>query len=188
MSDVTQILTALDQGQARADELLPLVYEELRKLAASRMAQESSGQTLQPTALVHEAWLRLVGDANPSITVIQLEYGRQLTGSNFVLNDRLDLRKTRFDRATRFYSQIAIGDRTVVSLEHYRTCRFFIIPMGSSSRAGQIDIFVNNFSIVDDLNKLGVGNFLPIRIEPRRAKSNIEALPFAGRLGCVHPG
>ena len=65
MSDVTQILTALDQGQARADEMLPLVYEELRKLAASRMAQESSGQTLQPTALVHEAWLRLVGDANP---------------------------------------------------------------------------------------------------------------------------
>ena len=65
MSNVTQILTALDQGQARADELLPLVYEELRKLAAARMAQESPGQTLQPTALVHEAWLRLVGDANP---------------------------------------------------------------------------------------------------------------------------
>src|SRR5580765_2313915 len=65
MKDVTEILTAIDQGQARADELLPLVYEELRKLAASRMAQESSGQTLQPTALVHEAWLRLVGDANP---------------------------------------------------------------------------------------------------------------------------
>jgi RNA polymerase sigma factor (TIGR02999 family) len=65
MSDVTEILTAIDQGQARADELLPLVYEELRKLAASRMAQESPGQTLQPTALVHEAWLRLVGNANP---------------------------------------------------------------------------------------------------------------------------
>jgi hypothetical protein len=45
--------------------LLPLVYEELRKLAAARMAQESPGQTLQPTALVHEAWLRLVGEANP---------------------------------------------------------------------------------------------------------------------------
>jgi RNA polymerase sigma factor (TIGR02999 family) len=45
--------------------LLPLVYEELRKLAAARMAQEAPGQTLQPTALVHEAWLRLVGDANP---------------------------------------------------------------------------------------------------------------------------
>jgi RNA polymerase sigma factor (TIGR02999 family) len=65
MSDVTEILSAIDQGQARADELLPLVYEELRKLAAARMARESPGQTLQPTALVHEAWLRLVGDANP---------------------------------------------------------------------------------------------------------------------------
>jgi RNA polymerase sigma factor (TIGR02999 family) len=65
MSDVTEILTAIDRGQARPDELLPLVYEELRKLAAARMAQESPGQTLQPTALVHEAWLRLVGDANP---------------------------------------------------------------------------------------------------------------------------
>src|SRR6185436_3766639 len=65
MSDVTEILAAMDQGQARADELLPLVYEELRKLAAARMVQELPGQTLQPTALVHEAWLRLVGDANP---------------------------------------------------------------------------------------------------------------------------
>jgi RNA polymerase sigma factor (TIGR02999 family) len=66
MSNVTEILTAIDQGApARADELLPLVYEELRKLAAARLAQESPGRTLQPTALVHEAWLRLVGDANP---------------------------------------------------------------------------------------------------------------------------
>ena len=66
MSDVTEILTAIDQGApARATQLLPLVYEELRKLAAARMAQESPGQTLQPTALVHEAWLRLVGDTNP---------------------------------------------------------------------------------------------------------------------------
>ncbi len=61
--DVTQILIAIEQGdQAAASELLPLVYEELRRLAASRMNQEKSGQTLQPTALVHEAFLRLVGD------------------------------------------------------------------------------------------------------------------------------
>jgi len=67
MSDVTEVLTAIDQGApARANELLPLVYEELRKLAAARMAREAPGQTLQPTALVHEAWLRLIGDANPS--------------------------------------------------------------------------------------------------------------------------
>ena len=62
MSDVTQILNAIEHGDAHAaEELLPLVYEELRKLAAARMANERPGQTLQPTALVHEAWLRLVG-------------------------------------------------------------------------------------------------------------------------------
>jgi RNA polymerase sigma factor (TIGR02999 family) len=66
MSDVTQILQAVERGDAKAaDELLPLVYEELRKLAASKMANEAAGNTLQPTALVHEAWLRLVGDDNP---------------------------------------------------------------------------------------------------------------------------
>jgi RNA polymerase sigma factor (TIGR02999 family) len=66
VSDVTRILTAIEQGDPHAaDKLLPLVYEELRKLAASRMANEAAGQTLQPTALVHEAWLRLVGKQNP---------------------------------------------------------------------------------------------------------------------------
>lgn len=63
MSDVTHILEAAQQGDpTAADRLLPLVYEELRRLAAHRMANELPGQTLQPTALVHEAWLRLVGN------------------------------------------------------------------------------------------------------------------------------
>src|SRR6186713_2236652 len=62
MSDVTQLLSAIDQGDPQAAEnLLPLVYDELRKLAAARLAQEKPGQTLQATALVHEAYLRLVG-------------------------------------------------------------------------------------------------------------------------------
>src|SRR4051812_16282608 len=62
MSEVTRVLSALEQGDPRAaDELLPLVYDELKKLAAQKMAQESPGQTLQATALVHEAYLRLVG-------------------------------------------------------------------------------------------------------------------------------
>ena len=62
MSDVTQLLNAIEQGDPKAaGQLLPLVYDELRKLAASRMANEAPGQTLQPTALVHEAWLRLGG-------------------------------------------------------------------------------------------------------------------------------
>jgi RNA polymerase sigma factor (TIGR02999 family) len=61
--EVTRILDALGRGEARAaGELLPLVYAELRKLAAARLASESPGQTLQATALVHEAYLRLVGD------------------------------------------------------------------------------------------------------------------------------
>jgi len=61
VSDVTRILSAIEQGDAQAaEELLPLVYDELRKLAARRMAQEAPGQTLQATALVHEAYVRLV--------------------------------------------------------------------------------------------------------------------------------
>jgi len=61
MSDVTRILASIEQGDPQASEqLLPLVYDELRKLAALRMAQEAPGQTLQATALVHEAYLRLV--------------------------------------------------------------------------------------------------------------------------------
>src|SRR5215831_9266811 len=66
MSEVTQLLDAAAAGDRRAAaELLPLVYDELRKLAAARLAAEKPGQTLQPTALVHEAYLRLVGDGQP---------------------------------------------------------------------------------------------------------------------------
>jgi RNA polymerase sigma factor (TIGR02999 family) len=65
MSEVTLILQAIGRGESRAsEELLPLVYDELRRLAAARMAREAAGHTLQPTALVHEAWLRLVGDGD----------------------------------------------------------------------------------------------------------------------------
>jgi RNA polymerase sigma factor (TIGR02999 family) len=65
VSDVTLLLNAVEQGDPKAaEELLPLVYEELRKLAAAKMAQQPEGQTLQATALVHEAWLRLVDGPN----------------------------------------------------------------------------------------------------------------------------
>jgi RNA polymerase sigma factor (TIGR02999 family) len=64
MSDVTRILSAIEQGDLHAaEQLLPLVYDELRQLAAAKLAQEKPGQTLQPTALVHEAYLRLVDHA-----------------------------------------------------------------------------------------------------------------------------
>jgi RNA polymerase sigma factor (TIGR02999 family) len=66
MNDVTRVLSAIEQGDPQAAErLLPLVYEELRKLAAHKLAQEKPGQTLQATALVHEAYLRLVGTEDP---------------------------------------------------------------------------------------------------------------------------
>src|SRR6476620_4951724 len=62
MNDVTRILSAIEQGDPHAaGQLLPLVYDELRRLAAQKLAHEKPGQTLQPTALVHEAYLRLVG-------------------------------------------------------------------------------------------------------------------------------
>jgi RNA polymerase sigma factor (TIGR02999 family) len=66
MSDVTRILDSIQRGDAvAADELLPLVYQELRRLAAHKMSNEAAGHTLQPTALVHEAWLRLGGNEAP---------------------------------------------------------------------------------------------------------------------------
>ena len=65
MSDITLMLQAVARGEQQASsDLMPLVYEELRRLAGARMAREAAGQTLQPTALVHEAWLRLVGDGD----------------------------------------------------------------------------------------------------------------------------
>lgn len=66
MSEFTEIMQAIEDGdRLAADRLLPLVYDELRKLAASQLASEQPGQTLQPTALVHEAYLRLIGGSNP---------------------------------------------------------------------------------------------------------------------------
>jgi len=66
MSDVTQILSQIDSSDSSAaEQLLPLVYDELRKLAAAKLANEKPGQTLQPTALVHEAFIRLVGSSPP---------------------------------------------------------------------------------------------------------------------------
>ncbi len=67
VSEITHILEAVEKGDAKAaNELLPLVYQELRRLAAQKMAHEAPGHTLQPTALVHEAWLHLGGDGQPT--------------------------------------------------------------------------------------------------------------------------
>jgi len=92
VSDVTRVIEAVQRGDANAaDELLPLVYEELRRLAASKMANEAAGNTLQPTAVVHEAWLRLVGNENPEFA------GR----SHFFAAATEAMRRILIDRARR---------------------------------------------------------------------------------------
>lgn len=91
MPEVTQILNAIGRGEhAAADELLPLVYAELRRLAAAKMASESPDHTLQPTALVHEAWLRLVN----------VDYEQQWTGRRHFFGAAAEaMRRILVDRA-----------------------------------------------------------------------------------------
>ena len=89
VSDVTRVSEPVQRGDAKAaDELLPLVYEELRKLAASKMANEAAGNTLQPTALVHEAWLRLVGNENPKFAGRAHFFGAAAEAMRRILIDR----------------------------------------------------------------------------------------------------
>ena len=96
MSNATVLLTALERGAPRAaDELLEFVYQELRQLAAHKMAQEPPGQTLQPTALVHEAWLRLIGSQNPSFENRAHFFSAAAEAMRRILIDRARRRRTR---------------------------------------------------------------------------------------------
>ncbi|EAQ78551.1 ECF-type sigma factor [Blastopirellula marina] len=105
-SDVTQILNALHQGERiAAEQLLPLVYEELRKLAGSKMAQEVVDHTLQPTALVHEAYLRLVGNG-----------GNWENRGHFFAAAAEAMRRILIEEARRRASIKRGGDRAIVEL------------------------------------------------------------------------
>jgi RNA polymerase sigma factor (TIGR02999 family) len=89
MTDITQLLHSIDKGDPKsAEQLLPLVYEELRRLAASKMAREAPGQTLQPTALVHEAWLKLAGGAAPPFNGKAHFFGAAAEAMRRILIDR----------------------------------------------------------------------------------------------------
>jgi RNA polymerase sigma factor (TIGR02999 family) len=108
LSDVTRILESIEHGDPQAaDELLPLVYDELRKLAASKMAHEAPHQTLQPTALVHEAWLRLVGNDNP-------QYANR---AHFFAAAAEAMRRILIDKARRKKAIRHGGDQQRVDLE-----------------------------------------------------------------------
>lgn len=94
MSDVTRILDRAQAGDPQAAaELLPLVYTELRKLAAAKMANENPGQTLQPTALVHEAWLRLIGNDNQHWNGRAHFFGAAAEAMRRILVDRIREKK-----------------------------------------------------------------------------------------------
>jgi RNA polymerase sigma factor (TIGR02999 family) len=110
VAEVTQILSAIEQGDpAAAEQLLPLVYEELRKLAAAKMAQEKPGQTLQATALVHEAYLRLVGSENSH---------RWDSRGHFFSAAAEAMRRILVERARRKRSQRQGGGRQRLNLDH----------------------------------------------------------------------
>ena len=109
MSDVTHILNAIEQGDGQASEkLLPLVYDELRKLAAARLANEKPGQTLQATALVHEAYIRLVDQTTPQ----QWDNSR-----HFFSAAAESMRRILVERARQKQSLKRGGDRDRVDLE-----------------------------------------------------------------------
>src|SRR3954462_12183749 len=108
MNDVTRVLSAIEHGDVRAAErLLPLVYDELRKLAARRLAQEKPGQTLQATALVHEAYLRLVDGE---------QAGRWNSRGHFFGAAAEAMRRILVDNARRKRAEIHGGDRRRVEL------------------------------------------------------------------------
>lgn len=96
MSDATVMLAAIKAGDPKAaEDLLVLVYDELRRLAASKLAYEAPGQTLQPTALVHEAWLRLVGDHSPSFNDREHFFRASAEAMRRILIDRARRKHTR---------------------------------------------------------------------------------------------
>jgi len=96
MSDATATLAAIEAGDPKAaEQLLVLVYDELRRLAASKLALEAPGQTLQPTALVHEAWIRLVGDRNPSFKDRTHFFCAAAEAMRHILIDRARQKKTK---------------------------------------------------------------------------------------------
>src|SRR5712671_1020143 len=95
INNATVLLTAVERGEPKAaDELLELVYQELRQLAARKLAQEPPGQTLQPTALVHEAWLRLVGSKNPTFRNSTHFFAAAAEAMRHILIDRARRKQT----------------------------------------------------------------------------------------------
>jgi RNA polymerase sigma factor (TIGR02999 family) len=121
MKDPTVMFAGIEGGERQAaEQLLVLVYDELRRLAASRLAQEAPGQTLQPTALVHEAWLRLMGDQTPSFS----------DRTHFFRASAEEMRRILIDRARRKKTQRHGGG--------YQRVEFEVFDAAASSADDQL--------------------------------------------------
>ena len=119
MSEVTRILSAIEQGDPRAaEQLLPLVYDELRRLAAQKLARETPGQTLQATALVHEAYLRLVGSPSEATAPAWNSRG------HFFAAAAEAMRRILVDQARHKHTAKAGGDRQRIELTTTSNRRF----------------------------------------------------------------
>lgn len=121
MSDVTRILAQIDSGDPMAaEQLLPLVYDELRKLAAARLAHEKPGQTLQATALVHEAYLRLVGPAGPAgpeppeDTALRSAHGSAVASPSQALADQFRRAGGTYNSRGHFFAAAAEAMRRIL--------------------------------------------------------------------------
>jgi RNA polymerase sigma factor (TIGR02999 family) len=128
MTDVTRILSAIQQGDPlAAEQLLPLVYDELRKLAAQKLAHETAAHTLDATSLVHEAYLRLVGDAcDRRFTDRQHFFRAAATAMRHILIDRARRKHTRKHGGGRRRQQLdAVAapqrDEELTAISHQRT-------------------------------------------------------------------
>jgi len=112
MSDVTRILNAIEQGDSKAtNELLPLVYEELRLLAAQKLSRELPGLTLQATALVHEAYLRLIGSENPGWDCRGHFFAAAAEAMRRILVE--DARRKKYQRHGGRYNQVTLNESLV---------------------------------------------------------------------------
>ena len=137
MADVTRLLDAAQTGDRQAaNDLLPLVYEELRKLAAARLAAENPGQTLQPTAMVHEAYLRLVGDGQPRDW-----HGR----GHFFAAAAEAMRRILVDKARHKQTQKAGGNRRRVELDNIEP----FVKDENSDRILAVDEALRQFEAVE---------------------------------------
>lgn len=115
MNDITLVLEAIGRGEQQASEkLLPLVYEELRRLAAARLAAEAAGQTLQPTALVHEAWLQIAGDGNRAWENRAHFFGAAADAMRRILIDNAR-RKTRLKRGGSNQERVDLSEITLTA-------------------------------------------------------------------------